>query len=94
MVYVYGGIKANGEGDKEHHPIIADPLIEFYDPIENKWSEIIIPNAPPLAAFGYTTLLGKMIILGGTDGEIMTESTVEINFFKRTAATLDDNMGQ
>jgi N-acetylneuraminic acid mutarotase len=37
QIYVFGGISGNLKGKDSHIPKIADPLIERYDPVQDKW---------------------------------------------------------
>lgn len=41
-IYVYGGISES----KDHKPVLANPICEVYDPSNNSWTEVAIPNAP------------------------------------------------
>ena len=47
---------------------------ERFDAKANKWESFEIANCPTIAAFGWTSLGdGKMMVLGGTDGDVMQE---------------------
>ena len=57
-------------------------IIEKYQPTLDVWTEISIPNVPSLAAFSWTgTDDGRLIILGGSDGNILTSDLIILNFF-------------
>jgi N-acetylneuraminic acid mutarotase len=75
FVYVFGGIESKGEGKESHIPNIAKNITEKYDINSNKWEIIEIENGPPYGAFGWTPIYpendGKIIILGGTDGDLL-----------------------
>ena len=77
LVYVFGGICGRGkEGSTLHIPSLASDkfLSERYNPAEDKWDQIEIAGANPLAAFGWTPLAkgsGEIMILGGTDGDML-----------------------
>ena len=51
-VYVYGGIKSKDT----HIPILNTTVCEVYDAPTNKWSDLEIQGAEPIACFGYTQL--------------------------------------
>ena len=66
-----------------HHPILATVLAEKYDPSTNEWEELTIDGGNPVAAFGWTPLgndTGEILILGGTDGNMLQDSAHIINF--------------
>lgn len=76
QVFVYGGIQSQAKGEDEQYPILANPLVELYDPINNCWSDVLIEGAVPLTSFGYSKLspLGdKIIIVGGSDGGLLID---------------------
>lgn len=55
-------------------PTLVDTICERYDPKKNAWEEYEIKGAHGLAAFGWTPMgeeSGKMLILGGTDGDVI-----------------------
>jgi N-acetylneuraminic acid mutarotase len=88
MVYVYGGIMGRGEGKESHVPQIVNVLAEKYDPKLNKWESIEIKGAPPLASFGWTPLASgsnSMLILGGTDGDVLQPDAWLIDFKEQKA---------
>jgi len=82
-VYVFGGLS----GKHDNAPILADSAAEVYDPISDKWERIEIQNALSLAAFGWTTLGSpeQIMILGGSDGEILQEECYIVDFKARVA---------
>jgi len=86
FVYVYGGIMCSGEGEMAHFPMMAEPLIERYAPQTDKWDVIKITQAPALGAFAWAQLgdESKIIILGGSNGDIMTEDFAIIDFKEET----------
>jgi len=80
-VFVYGGLSGNGEGDNRHVPVIAPGVIERFDPEINTW-KILDIKGPQLACFGAvpSTSYGEsFLILGGTNGEEMSDEIWEIN---------------
>jgi hypothetical protein len=84
-VYVFGGVASNSPQDKESwRPSLAQNLIECYSPTTNEWSEILIPNAPSLAAFSWCVTDDRLIILGGSDGNLLNSDLIEINFLAKT----------
>lgn len=88
MVYVFGGISGRGEGKDAHRPAITTTQCEKYDPKIDKWEAYEIKGAPHLAAFGWTTVppfdkhgdSGRILILGGTDGDLIQEEQYLIDF--------------
>ena len=59
---------------------------ERFDAKANKWESFEIANCPTIAAFGWTSLGdGKMMVLGGTDGDVMQESQWLIDFKNKSA---------
>ena len=84
IVYVFGGISGRGEGKESHFPTMAK-TIEGYDPTNDAWMPFEIEGAPNYGAFGYTPLPpndGRIMILGGSDGEIVQEESWIIDFEK------------
>lgn len=74
LVFVFGGVSANGKGKEKHFPVLSSPAVERYDPVADKWEVIEIENTPQLAAFAWTTKganSGQMLVLGGTDGNLI-----------------------
>ena len=80
-MYAYGGISGSGDGSNAHHPVLATEVIERYTIKADKWDVIKIASAPRIAAFSWTRLNtkpghadeAKIVILGGTNGDIATE---------------------
>lgn len=73
-VYVFGGI-SGADAQIKHQPCLVDDVIERYIPQTNSWEVFDIPNAPTCAAFSWTRTTydeGSIIILGGTDGNLMS----------------------
>ena len=71
-IYVFGGISGNNDDENSHLPKISNPLMERYDPIQDKWEPFEINNSPSVAAFSWTKLgknSNKIMILGGTNGD-------------------------
>ena len=82
-IYVFGGISGNNDGENSHIPKISDPLAERYDPIEDKWENLIINNSPSVAAFSWTKLgknSNKIMILGGTNAWMTQDYSCIIDF--------------
>lgn len=81
FVYAYGGISGSGDASNAHHPVLATEVIERYTIKADKWEAIKIASAPRIAAFSWTRLNtkpghadeAKIVILGGTNGDIATE---------------------
>jgi len=81
QVYAYGGIHAGGKGDSSHYPLMATQICERYDPIGDKWESIDIKNSMPLGSFGFTPISEtSMLILGGSDGEMLQEACFVVDF--------------
>ena len=88
LVYVFGGISSRGEGKNQHRPFIANTVCEKYDPKLDKWETHEIKAAPPLAAFSWTLIppfdkngdSSKMLIMGGTDGDLIQEDQYLVDF--------------
>lgn len=88
-VYVFGGLAGNSTVKKqEHHPTMATVNAERYDPVTNVWENFEIPNIPALAAFAWTPLgkgSSEIIILGGTDGDVLQDGMWHVDFKAKTA---------
>jgi N-acetylneuraminic acid mutarotase len=85
LIYVYGGISGQGTGKEAHYPTIANPPVERYNPINDKWEVLEIQNATELAAFAWCQMGNSEIyILGGTDGSIIQEAGYKLDFKKGT----------
>lgn len=96
LVYVFGGISGTGEGVNSHRPLMCSNPAERYDPKADKWEVLEIPNAPQLAAFSWTRLgdnSSKIIILGGTDGDLCQETQWTIDFKAKTAEMNSSTIG-
>lgn len=102
MVYVYGGITARGDGKDSHIPHIATTVCERYDPKLDKWEDFEIKNAPPLAAFSWTLIppfdkngdSPKMLIMGGTDGDLIQDNQYIIDFKAQKCDVYDNSIDQ
>mmetsp|Transcript_17851 Transcript_17851/g.30293 ORF Transcript_17851/g.30293 Transcript_17851/m.30293 type:complete len:381 (-) Transcript_17851:148-1290(-) len=95
-VFVYGGIKGSSKGDQSHYPDMSSPLCEVYDAVKNEWTEVVLDGARPLAFFGYSKLTpvgDKIILVGGSDGDLMEQSTFVINFAAKKMSTINDDIG-
>ena len=56
---------------------------ERYDPATNTWDKFEIPNIPSLGAFAWTSKgkgSSEIIILGGTDGDVLQDGMWTIDF--------------
>ena len=99
FVYVYGGISGAGEGSQSHHPNLATEVIERYTIKADKWEVMQIAAAPRLAAFSWSRLNtkpghadeAKIVVLGGTNGDIATEEFMIIDFNAETAMQKQTN---
>ena len=61
---------------------------ERYDPATNTWDKFEIPNIPSLGAFAWTSKgkgSSEIIILGGTDGDVLQDGMWTIDFKAQTA---------
>lgn len=61
---------------------------ERYDPAKDIWEKYEIPNIPSLGAFAWTQLgkdSSKVVILGGTDGDLIQENMFIIDFKDKKA---------
>lgn len=89
-VYVFGGISGN-DPQIQHQPVLVEDVIERYVSQTNTWEVFDIPNAPRCAAFSWTPTTydeGSIIILGGTDGNLMSQDLCLINFKDATCKHL------
>ena len=96
FVYVYGGISGCGEGEESHHPMLAETTIERYQPKADVWEPITIAAAPRLAAFSWARLGSKptdskMVIFGGSDGNITLQDFHIVDFNDSTVQTKETN---
>jgi N-acetylneuraminic acid mutarotase len=74
---VFGGIQSNND----HKPKLVDIECERYNHLKNEWEEIKINNAPKMAAFGWAMIKpNQMVILGGTNGSIISSEMFFIDF--------------
>jgi N-acetylneuraminic acid mutarotase len=65
---------------------LVDTLCEKYDPATDKWEKIEIAGSPCLAAFAWCSIdKAQIMVLGGTDGDLLQEGTWVIDFEKREA---------
>jgi len=83
-VYVFGGVSKNASGDEFWRPELTKNVIERYLPEENVWLEMTIPNTPSLAAFSWCVADDKLIILGGSDGNLLNSDFFVVNFVSQT----------
>lgn len=88
-VYVFGGISGTVDDKKNFHcPRMATVNAERYDPAADAWEKYEIPNIPSLGAFAWTRM-GKdsstLVILGGTDGDLIQESMWTVDFKNKEA---------
>ena len=70
-------------------------MAEKYDLKQNKWEEYEIKGAFPLAAFGWTALApesGQILILGGTDGDLIQEDAWIVDFKNQKAERQDNSV--
>lgn len=63
---------------------MAASLIEKYMPQEDIWMTVTIPNTPSLAAFSWCTTSDSLIVLGGSDGNVLTSDLFIIDFVNGT----------
>ena len=62
------------------------PNTERYDPQLDKWETIIIEDSPSLGAFSWTKInKNEILILGGTNEDIMEDSSWIIDFEEKKA---------
>ena len=70
----------------KHIPIVSEPNTERYDPKLDKWDTIIIKDSPSLGAFSWSKINdNQILILGGTNGDIMDDSSWIIDFKEQKA---------
>ena len=86
-VYVFGGISGNSQTKKKTHvPIVSEPNTERYDPKLDSWEKIYIEDSPSLAAFSWSKInKNQILILGGTNGDVMDNSSWIIDFKEQKA---------
>ena len=65
-------------------PDLSQNTIERYMPEENVWMQMTIPNTPQLAAFIWCVADDKLIILGGSDGNLLNSDFFIVNFVAKT----------
>ena len=89
-IYVYGGISGSDVGEQAHHPVLASITVECYTVPSNSWSTVTINMAPSLAAFSWCQMgdTSKIAIVGGTNGDIMSDEMCIIDF---QAATVQNS---
>jgi len=87
FIYVYGGIASS----KNNKPTLVDKLVERYDVALNKWANIVVENAPSLAAFGWTLgpKEGELLVLGGSNGLELTSELWSIDLKSGKAMNTD-----
>lgn len=89
FVYIFGGISGNVDAKNSTHcPKMPTINAERYDPATDNWENFEIPDIPSLGAFAWTTLgkdSSKMVILGGTDGDLIQESMWVVDFKEKKA---------
>lgn len=84
-VYVVGGIEGKDASEK-HRPVLSHHTCERYTTLSNKWESVTIANLPPLAAFSFTVKSDhEIVILGGTNGQLMTDELITVDFTTRVA---------
>ena len=109
-VYVFGGIGGSQEEQINESaiitPVLSSPIAEVYDPIEDTWEEVKletfyndrkVDTIGGLAAFGWTALKSSLLIVGGTNGDVLTDNIWKVNFkdktMKHEGEPLSDNTG-
>lgn len=94
IIYVYGGISgADSQPGREKYPTLANPPIERYTIASNSWESFTISMVTPLAAFSWCRVgeTAQIAILGGTNGEILTEDFFIIDFEAETVLQKQTN---
>lgn len=90
FIYVYGGIKGQRGAGEKHKPQLVEHTVERYTIASDSWDIYEIPQAPKLAAFAWCRLTGEdknsIVILGGSDGYLLTSDMWVIDFDAGTAA--------
>ena len=75
-------------------PQLVDTICEKYDAAADKWEIIEIAGGPCVAAFAWCPIAkGQMMILGGTDGDLLQESSWIIDFENKTAKEEAESIG-
>lgn len=82
-VYVFGGVEASESGEP-WRPSLTRTTIEKYMPQEDIWLSVTIPNTPSLAAFSWCATPDSLIILGGSDGNLLNSELFVISFVEGT----------
>ena len=61
----------------------------MYDPKTKAWTVLEIDGATPLACFGSTTTVSEseLLIVGGTDGDMLQEGSLIVDFKNKKATT-------
>lgn len=83
-VFVFGGIQSGSRAAEPQRPLLTNQLIEKYMPQEDLWMTMEIKNAPSLAAFSWCKVADSILILGGTDGSLLTSEMFQIDFIAGT----------
>ena len=80
-VYVFGGFSGQSIKGQPWRPTMAPTLERLQPAVSDSWLKISIQNIPQLASFSWTsTDDGRLFILGGSDGSLLTSDVFEINF--------------
>lgn len=81
QVYALGGIEGR-DSNESHRPVLSHIVCERYSVGTDKWESINIANMSRLAAFAWTMLDDptKIAILGGTNGGIMQDELMIVDF--------------
>lgn len=83
QVYVFGGLAGQSSGEEFWRPNLSSLICERYSPHSESWSEVRIQNLPSLAATSWTsTDDGRVFILGGSDGNLLTNELFEVTITK------------
>lgn len=83
-VYVFGGIEGMSQSGEAWKPSLAQTTIEKYLPQEDIWMTVTIPNTPQLAAFSWCATPESLIVLGGSDGNLLNSELFVISFVDGT----------
>ena len=85
-VFVFGGIQSGSKTSELHVPKLCSHLIEKYMPQEDLWMTVEIKNAPSLAAFSWCKVGDSLLILGGSDGSLLTSEMFQLDLIEETCA--------
>lgn len=76
-------------------PVLVTANIERYTIASDSWEVIEMTQAPQLAAFSWCRIdRNSIVVLGGSDGNILTSDFWEIDFENRTVSLRDTDFDE